>query len=132
MIIYIVPTLTALICLCFQGKYVEIQFSRGGEPIGGKISNFLLEKVSGLSLLLSRFIGITFTADWIPQKSVTTPQSLPGRTKKTTIDCITQTRIARVNYVSLFVVEGGWTEQNREIFPHILPGLCRCRSKSQR
>ncbi|XP_067932052.1 unconventional myosin-Ie-like isoform X2 [Watersipora subatra] len=26
------------------GKYVEIQFSRGGEPIGGKISNFLLEK----------------------------------------------------------------------------------------
>ena len=28
----------------FQGKYVEIQFSRGGEPDGGKISNFLLEK----------------------------------------------------------------------------------------
>ncbi|KAJ8305021.1 hypothetical protein KUTeg_018604 [Tegillarca granosa] len=27
------------------GKYVEIQFSRGGEPDGGKISNFLLEKV---------------------------------------------------------------------------------------
>ncbi|XP_042233843.1 unconventional myosin-Ie-like isoform X2 [Homarus americanus] len=26
------------------GKYVEIQFSRGGEPLGGKISNFLLEK----------------------------------------------------------------------------------------
>ncbi|CAB4008892.1 unconventional myosin-Ie-like isoform X2, partial [Paramuricea clavata] len=26
------------------GKYVEIQFTRGGEPIGGKISNFLLEK----------------------------------------------------------------------------------------
>ncbi|VDK43089.1 unnamed protein product [Anisakis simplex] len=26
------------------GKYVEIVFSRGGEPIGGKISNFLLEK----------------------------------------------------------------------------------------
>ncbi|XP_062888168.1 unconventional myosin-If-like [Mobula hypostoma] len=26
------------------GKYVEIQFSRGGEPDGGKISNFLLEK----------------------------------------------------------------------------------------
>uniref|UniRef100_A0A914RJI2 Myosin motor domain-containing protein n=1 Tax=Parascaris equorum TaxID=6256 RepID=A0A914RJI2_PAREQ len=26
------------------GKYVEIIFSRGGEPIGGKISNFLLEK----------------------------------------------------------------------------------------
>jgi len=31
----------------FQGKYVEIQFSRGGEPDGGKISNFLLEKVKG-------------------------------------------------------------------------------------
>ncbi|KAI6652209.1 Unconventional myosin-Ie-like isoform X2 [Oopsacas minuta] len=26
------------------GKYVEIQFSQGGEPDGGKISNFLLEK----------------------------------------------------------------------------------------
>uniref|UniRef100_A0A914X526 Uncharacterized protein n=1 Tax=Plectus sambesii TaxID=2011161 RepID=A0A914X526_9BILA len=26
------------------GKYVEIQFSRGGEPIGAKVSNFLLEK----------------------------------------------------------------------------------------
>ncbi|XP_013379437.1 unconventional myosin-Ie [Lingula anatina] len=26
------------------GKYVEIQFSRGGEPDGGKISQFLLEK----------------------------------------------------------------------------------------
>ncbi|KAK4299769.1 hypothetical protein Pmani_027986 [Petrolisthes manimaculis] len=26
------------------GKYVEIQFSRGGEPLGGKVSNFLLEK----------------------------------------------------------------------------------------
>ncbi|KAK3585324.1 hypothetical protein CHS0354_040273 [Potamilus streckersoni] len=26
------------------GKYVEIQFSKGGEPDGGKISNFLLEK----------------------------------------------------------------------------------------
>lgn len=26
------------------GKYVEIQFSRGGEPTGGRVSNFLLEK----------------------------------------------------------------------------------------
>ncbi|KAG8190757.1 hypothetical protein JTE90_024884 [Oedothorax gibbosus] len=26
------------------GKYVEIQFSKGGEPEGGKVSNFLLEK----------------------------------------------------------------------------------------
>lgn len=32
----------------FQGKYVEIQFGRGGQPDGGKISNFLLEKVSSL------------------------------------------------------------------------------------
>ncbi len=30
--------------MSFQGKYVEIVFSRGGEPIGGKVSNFLLEK----------------------------------------------------------------------------------------
>ncbi|GFY69955.1 unconventional myosin-Ie [Trichonephila inaurata madagascariensis] len=26
------------------GKYIEIQFSKGGEPEGGKVSNFLLEK----------------------------------------------------------------------------------------
>ena len=30
--------------MTFQGKYVEIQFSRAGVPDGGKISNFLLEK----------------------------------------------------------------------------------------
>lgn len=30
--------------LHWQGKYFEIQFSSGGEPDGGKISNFLLEK----------------------------------------------------------------------------------------
>nr|XP_040020372.1 myosin IEb isoform X1 [Gasterosteus aculeatus aculeatus] len=30
--------------LSYQGKYFEIQFSRGGAPDGGKISNFLLEK----------------------------------------------------------------------------------------
>lgn len=30
----------------FQGKYVEIQFTRGGEPRGGIINQFLLEKVS--------------------------------------------------------------------------------------
>ena len=30
--------------LLLQGKYFEIQFSSGGEPDGGKISNFLLEK----------------------------------------------------------------------------------------
>jgi hypothetical protein len=37
--------------LFFKGKYVEIQFSRGGEPIGGVISNFLLEKVSQIKML---------------------------------------------------------------------------------
>ena len=31
-----------------QGKYVEIQFTKGGQPDGGKISNFLLEKVCEL------------------------------------------------------------------------------------
>lgn len=30
--------------MILQGKYFEIQFSSGGEPDGGKISNFLLEK----------------------------------------------------------------------------------------
>lgn len=29
----------------FQGKYVEILFKHGGIPYGGRISNFLLEKV---------------------------------------------------------------------------------------
>jgi myosin-1 len=28
----------------FQGKYVEILFGNGGQPEGGRISNFLLEK----------------------------------------------------------------------------------------
>jgi len=36
--------LTQMHMLTLQGKYFEIQFSRGGEPDGGKISNFLLEK----------------------------------------------------------------------------------------
>ena len=32
------------VCSVVQGKYVEIQFSRAGQPDGGRISNFLLEK----------------------------------------------------------------------------------------
>lgn len=36
-----------------QGKYFEIQFSPGGEPDGGKISNFLLEK----SRVVARNLG---------------------------------------------------------------------------
>uniref|UniRef100_A0A6B2FY59 Unconventional myosin-Ie (Trinotate prediction) n=1 Tax=Myxobolus squamalis TaxID=59785 RepID=A0A6B2FY59_MYXSQ len=31
------------------GKYVEILFKAGGTPEGGRITNFLLEKVKGLS-----------------------------------------------------------------------------------
>ena len=33
-----------------QGKYMEIQFSRAGQPDGGRISNFLLEKVRTIHL----------------------------------------------------------------------------------
>ncbi|KAG1651266.1 Unconventional myosin-Ie [Nymphon striatum] len=39
------------------GKYVEIQFSKGGEPIGGKISNFLLEKFIPSKELLAKAQG---------------------------------------------------------------------------
>ena len=42
---FTVNTFMFTMFVLFQGKYVEIQFSRGGEPDGGKISNFLLEKV---------------------------------------------------------------------------------------
>jgi len=43
----------------WQGKYVEIQFSRGGEPVGGKISNFLLEKVCVVFFLLLRLFPLS-------------------------------------------------------------------------
>jgi myosin-1 len=33
-----------LVDFYFQGKYVEILFGSGGQPEGGRISNFLLEK----------------------------------------------------------------------------------------
>jgi hypothetical protein len=36
--------------ILFQGKFVEILFNMSGQPDGGKISNFLLEKVSVLLL----------------------------------------------------------------------------------
>ncbi len=35
------------------GKYFEINFSRAGAPVGGKISNFLLEKASLCDALIS-------------------------------------------------------------------------------
>ncbi|XP_028514756.1 unconventional myosin-If, partial [Exaiptasia diaphana] len=35
------------------GKYVEIQFTRGGQPDGGKISNFLLEKVVSIASVVA-------------------------------------------------------------------------------
>lgn len=38
------PILKNKHALIHQGKYFEIHFSSGGEPDGGKISNFLLEK----------------------------------------------------------------------------------------
>ena len=41
--------------LHLQGKYVEIQFSRGGQPEGGRISNFLLEKVGPVIFFYVRF-----------------------------------------------------------------------------
>ena len=41
--------LDGLLSSFVKGKYVEIQFTRGGQPDGGKISNFLLEKVNDLS-----------------------------------------------------------------------------------
>ena len=33
------------------GKYVEIQFKRSGEPDGGKVTNFLLEKVRLVNII---------------------------------------------------------------------------------
>lgn len=50
----------------FQGKYVEIQFGRGGEPDGGKISNFLLEKVTSYSDLKGNCynLSIFYSLEW--------------------------------------------------------------------
>jgi len=40
------------------GKYFEIRFLRGGQPVGGNISNFLLEKVQ-IKIFLFVFIYYT-------------------------------------------------------------------------
>ena len=40
---YVAEEFVKMLTLYFQGKYVEILFSCG-QPIGGQISNFLLEK----------------------------------------------------------------------------------------
>jgi len=37
---------------------MEIQFSRAGQPDGGKISNFLLEKVSSSDVLCLPYLGV--------------------------------------------------------------------------
>ena len=41
------------------GKYVEIQFKRSGEPEGGRVTNFLLEKVRRIVLYVQISFSLT-------------------------------------------------------------------------
>ena len=39
---------------------MEIQFTKGGQPDGGKISNFLLEKVCAIISIFCKYILFNF------------------------------------------------------------------------
>ena len=44
-LLYYYYTIIILTIVSHQGKFMEIQFNYSGHPDGGKVSNFLLEKV---------------------------------------------------------------------------------------
>ena len=45
LLLYYYYTVIILTIVSHQGKFMEIQFNYSGHPDGGKVSNFLLEKV---------------------------------------------------------------------------------------
>ena len=45
LLLYYYYTIIILTIVSHQGKFMEIQFNYSGHPDGGKVSNFLLEKV---------------------------------------------------------------------------------------